>query len=465
MFNLPNTLSFRLTLWYAVTFIIILLVALIILYIFVNTTLNARIDEDLIEGVSEFRAMHNKGGLSELKREIENEALDEDSDKEFIRLLNKDGKELLASDLSRWNGIHTIQTTLQKTIFSHPEPILESVQFKNQDDSTRIVYGLITADIILQKGESTEEKNELMELLALVFIPLFLIVIPIATFAGWRVAKQATRGINEVSHAVAELEKGDFNHQVSMHSQTDEIQTLVDTFNSMSARIKTLMTEMKEMIDNIAHDLRSPIGRIRAISETTLSETDTVRDYRTAASDTLEECDRLIRMINTTLDVAEAEAGVGNDIEEDINLSHLVEEACELFSPAAEEKHIKLAYKTLADRHIKGNQQNILRMLANLLDNALKYTPEHGQINVNLSNNPEIVRIEIKDSGIGIPANDQERIFDRFYRCDSSRSTDGCGLGLSFSLAVAKAHNGNIQVDSSPNIGSTFIVTLPKYIK
>ena len=127
---------------------------------------------------------------------------------------------LLTSDLSHWNGIHTIQTTIQKTIISHPEPYLETIQFKDKDYATRIVYGLVTPDIILQKGESTEEKNELMELLALVFIPLFFnrdFLLP--TLAGWKVAKQATKGINEVSHAVAELEKGDFNQRVTIHSQ------------------------------------------------------------------------------------------------------------------------------------------------------------------------------------------------------------------------------------------------------
>lgn len=461
MFKLPNTLSFRLTLWYASTFIIILLAALMILYLMVNTTLNARIDEGLIEDVEEFRTLHDMGGVTELHREINNESLTDDISQEFVRLLDTEGNELFASDLSHWGGMHTIQTTLQKTIASHPDPILETIQFRDQDDKTRIVYGLVTPDIIVQLGESTEEKNELMELLALVFIPLFFIVIPIATFAGWKVARHTTKGITDVSHAVAKLKKGDFNYRVSMHSQSDEIQTLADTFNSMSERIRNLITEMREMMDNIAHDLRSPLGRIRAISESALSGTESIDEYKTAAVDTLTECDRLINMINTTLDIAEAEAGVSRKAKEDVNIGHLIEEVCELYVPAASEKNIKLTFNAKLERYIKGNKQILQRMLANLLDNSLKYTPSNGEINIALTNSPDALRISISDTGIGIATEEHDRVFDRFYRCDDSRTTSGCGLGLSFARAVARSHDGDISVTSTPGKGSAFTIKFP----
>ena len=461
MFKLPNTFSFRLTLWYALSFILILLSALAILYYLVNTTLDNNIDEDLIEDVEEFRTLYQKGGISELKHELENEALTDDISNEFLRLLDKDGKEIFVSDLSHWDGMHTIQTTLQRAIASHPEPILETVKFPKQEANTRIVYGMITPDIILQKGESTEEKNELMEILSIVFIPLFLIVIPIAILMGWRVARHAAKSIEEVSHAVAEFEKGDLDHRVELHHQRDEIQTLVDTFNKMAERIRTLIIEMREMTDNIAHDLRSPLGRIRAVSESALTGNDSMADYKTAAADTLTECDRLINMINTTLDIAEAEAGVSTTGKEKINLSHLIEEVCELYEPAAAEKNIHLTFKTKLERYIQGNKQSLQRMLANIFDNALKYTPSGGAIDVTLNNNPDVYRIKVSDTGKGIEEKDYDRIFERFFRCDSSRSTSGCGLGLSYARAVARAHDGNIKVESTLNSGTIFTISFP----
>lgn len=427
----------------------------------VNTTLNNNIDDDLIEDVEEFRTLYQKGGISELKHELENEALTDDISGEFLRLINTNGKEIFVSDLSHWDGMHTIQTTLQRAINSHPEPILETVKFPSQEAKTRIVYGLVTPDIILQKGESTEENNELMELLSLVFIPLFFIVIPIATFMGWRVARHASKGIEEVSYAVAELEKGDFDHRIAIHSQRDEIKTLANTFNNMADRIRTLITEMREMTDNIAHDLRSPLGRIRAVSESALSGKDSLAEYKSATEDTLTECDRLINMINTTLDIAEAEAGVSTTEKEKISLSHLIGEVCELFEPAAAEKNIHLSFKTKLERYIHGNKQSLQRMLANVLDNALKYTASDGSINVTLSNNPDALRITVTDTGGGIAELDHDRIFERFYRCDSSRSTTGCGLGLSYARAVARAHDGDITVESIPSEGSSFIINFP----
>ncbi len=462
MFKSRHTLSFRLTAWFTATFVTIFIIAIGLLYFLTNSALNNRINDDLIDDIEEFRTLYNKGGISELRHEIINEILTEDMSSEFIRILDENGDQIFSSDLSHWKGLHTIETVLQRAVDVHPKPILETVKFRDQEYKTRIIYGLIAPNIIAQLGESTEEKQEIMELLPLALLPLFFIMLPFASFIGWLVARQAVKDIQEVSDAVLDIEKGEFDRRVTINSKSTEIQILANTFNNMAARIRSLINEMREMIDNIAHDMRSPVGRIRAISEGALSSKDSITEYQSAAADTLEECDRLIQMINTTLDVAETEAGVGNMQKQDINVSELVEGACELFSPAAEEKNIDLTCQVLPNRHIQGNEQNILRMLANLLDNALKYTPENGKVTINLTNNPQTVRIAVKDSGIGIPKSEHNRVFDRFYRCDSSRTTNGCGLGLSFSIAVARAHNGDITLESSPNIGSTFTITLPK---
>jgi len=166
-------------------------------------------------------------------------------------------------------------------------------------------------------------------------------------------------------------------------------------------------------------------------------------------------------MINTTLDIAEAEAGVSSKIKENINLGQLIDDVCELFEPAATEKNIKLMFNKNIERYILGDKHSLQRMLANLLDNALKYTPTNGEINVKLINNPDALRIRVADNGIGIPSIEHDRVFDRFYRCDASRTSSGCGLGLSFARAVARSHGGDIKVESTPNKGSVFTISLP----
>ena len=229
----------------------------------------------------------------------------------------------------------------------------------------------------------------------------------------------------------------------------------------MLDRIRDLISDMREMTDNIAHDMRSPLARIRAISEVAVSSTKTSDEHKTAASSTIEECDRLLQMINATLDVAEAEAGSAALDKQTVNISELAKDACELFEPVADEKEIELSCQLDAGCRIHGNVQNLQRMLANLLDNALKYTPPKGRIDINLGCDEQGIKVAVADTGIGIPAPDQARIFERFFRCDQSRSQTGCGMGLSFSQAVARAHGGDISVASEPGNGTTFTITIP----
>ncbi len=321
MNKFPNTLSFRLTLWYSILFVTFLAISLSALYLSINTILNNRIDEDLEEDIEEFSILFKNEGIYAVKKEIDREAKTSDVSEVFLRVLTTNGKQIHASDLSHWKGIHTIQSTLNKVLLNDSKLYLETMKFPMQEENTRIVYGLIGSNTILQIGESTEEKEEIMELLLIVFASMFLIALPIASTIGWFMAKQSIKGIEEINKAAIDIRNGEFNRRVSITRQPEEIQTLANTFNAMIERINNLITEMREMIDNIAHDLRSPLARIRAISENTLSNNSQSENYKVAAEDTLEECDRLIQMVNSTLDVAEAEAGVTNRIKEIIDLS------------------------------------------------------------------------------------------------------------------------------------------------
>ncbi len=462
MISLPNTLSFRLTFWYAISFVSLLLIALITLYASVNSTLNTRINEDLQEEITEYKNLYKMGGLDRVIEEIQLEQESEDPEDFFIRILDSSGKLIASSDLSHWKELTIDKLALYHTNEITDEPILKSLNLDSRDGEVRAVYGLIAPNTILHVGESAEEKEEIMDIIFIISCALILLVLPLASIIGWFLTTRAVSGIKEVSEAAIDIEGGKLDRKAHIDNQYDEVQTLATTFNSMAERIRILITEMREMIDNIAHDLRSPLGRIRAYSESTLSnKSATSEDFKTAASDTLEECDRLINLINTTLDVAEAEAGVSHTQKQKIDLTKLVEDACDLFEPVAEQKNIDLSCKLDSDCKVIGEKSSLQRMISNILDNALKYTSSKGKINILLNKNSSHVDIKVSDSGIGIPIDDQQRIFERFFRCDHSRTNDGCGLGLSFARAVARAHGGDIHLQSQPSIGTTFIITLP----
>ncbi len=460
MIKIPNTLSMRLTLWYALIFIGFLVFALLIAYIAVDSKLNLDIDEDLKEDVVEFNYFFVEGGLERIIQEIEEETTTESMDGEFIRLLSTNGEVVYSSNLSEWGGLGADELLISQLDFSENDPVFQTVKLGGQEYGTRIVYGKVAQNFVLQVGQSLEQKEELMSLLLTLLASMFLLAIPFASVTSWLVVKKAVSGINEVSCAAIDIRMGEFDRNVSVKTHSDEIQRLVDTFNAMANRIRSLVSEMRAVIDNIAHDLRSPLARIRAISEASLYSADSPQVYRAAAADTIVECDRLIKLVNTTLDVAEVEADVSRSDRDEINASELVEDACELFRPAAEEKKIALHCTILIKQKIIGCRQNLQRMIANLLDNAIKYTPEGGEVSVQLDGDEQKTCICISDSGVGIPLSDQERVFDRFYRCDQSRQQDGCGLGLSFARAVARAHGGDITLVSMPSESSTFTITL-----
>ncbi len=461
MLNSPTTFSTKLTLWYGITFFLFLLISFCILYFSVDAVLESEIKEDLIEDIAEFRSLYNEDGLDEIKREIRNESATEDSNDEFIRLLSLDGEELISTNLENWKGLYAFDTKLKRAAEIHPEPIVETIKLANHDYHSKVAYALIADKYILQIGESTENKSDLMEIIALSLAPLLFIAIPFASLICWKIAKHTTKDIEQVSKTASLLESGDFSQRVKIGTNVREVASLGISFNNMAERVQTLITEMREMIDNIAHDLRSPIGRIRAISEDSISNNNNLEEYKVASAQTLEECDRLITMINTTLDVAEAESGVSNEHHEKVNISNIVEEVCDLFEPLAESKNIRLIATVQPNKIISGNKQNLQRMISNMIDNAIKYTGKNGEIIVDVINNEKEIKIFIKDTGIGIPGDEVDRIFDRFYRCDSSRSNEGCGLGLSFARAVARSHNGDIQIESEVNKGSIFTIMLP----
>jgi heavy metal sensor kinase len=291
------------------------------------------------------------------------------------------------------------------------------------------------------------------------------LLIVVAAGVGWIMARRAVSGVEAITRTAQKISGGTLDERVPVKARGDEIDQLATTFNHMLDRIQTLLTEIKEISDNIAHDLRSPITRIRGIAEVTLTTGKSLNDYENMAASTIEECDRLLGTINTMLMISKTESGVDKLSHEEIHLTVLVREACELFRPIAEDKGVSLSCDVPKPIHFIGDTQMIQRMISNLLDNAIKYTPSGGSVTAFINENDTHVVVSVKDTGCGISPNELPRIFERFYRCDQSRSQSGIGLGLSLARSIARAHGGDITATSLPNQGSTFTVNLPRFVK
>ena len=304
--------------------------------------------------------------------------------------------------------------------------------------------------------------TRIIEAFQRIFVITMAALFILAAVVGWFMAKRALAGVETVTQTARRISDRSLDERVPVKTRVNEIDQLAITFNQMLDRIQKLVTEIKEMNDNIAHDLKSPITRIRGIAEVSMTTESTLQDYENMAGSTVEECDRLLDMINTMLIISKTEAGVGQFESKELDVARVVQDACELFLPMAESHGVNLICDAPERLLIIGDVRMIQRMISNLLDNSVKYTPEGGNIHVAAhSDKRQSIQISVRDTGMGISPEDLPHIFERFYRCDPSRSLAGTGLGLSFARAIASAHGGEITVASEVNHGSTFTVELP----
>ena len=462
--SIRHTLAFRLTLWYAGIFLLTSWVAFLFFYLLITSVILDRTDQDLLGEARTLSSISNLRGIEAVKRQIIFEAKAAGEKKIFFRLLSFDGQEFSSSNMSYWRDIGIGKAAINRLI-GEKKPVFDTIDLPDRKHNIRVLYAIIGRSIILQLGQSMESYTRFIEAFRKIFVATMASLFIFAIIIGWFMARRALAGVEAVTQTARKISESRLEERVPVKKNQDEIDQLAITFNQMLDRIQTLVTGIREMSDNIAHDLKSPITRIRGISEVSLSTGASEKEYENMAASTVEECDRLLDMINTMLVISKTEAGVNKLDAKELDIGAMVRDACELFRSSAEDKNLSLVCDVPGNFSISGDNRLIQRMIANLLDNAIKYTSDGGtvEIAVHKQNNHAVV-ITVNDSGVGISDPDLPRIFERFYRCDPSRSKAGIGLGLSFARAVARAHGGEITVTSKPDQGSTFTVTLPMLV-
>jgi heavy metal sensor kinase len=462
--SIRHTLAFRLTLWYAGIFMLTSCVAFLFFYFLITSVLRNRTDQDLLGEARTLSSILKVEGIDAVQRQVIIEAQAAGEKKIFFRLLSFTGQEFSSSNMLYWRDIGIGKAAINQLI-REKRPVFDTTRLPDRKHNIRVLYTIIGRSIILQLGQSMENYTRFIEIFRKIFVTTMASLFVFAAIMGWFMARRAVAGVETVTQTARQISEGSLKERVPVKKHQDEIDQLALTFNQMLDRIQTLVNGIREMSDNIAHDLKSPITRIRGISEVTLTTGASDKDYETMAASTIEECDRLLDMINTMLVISKTEAGVNKLDAQEMDIGAVVRDACELFQSPAEDKDIRLVCDVQGNFGISGDNRLIQRMIANLFDNAIKYTPAGGSVRVTVyPENNHSVAITVKDTGIGISDGNLSRIFERFYRCDPSRSEAGIGLGLSFARAIARAHGGDITVTSIPEKGSTFIVTLPKLI-
>lgn len=351
----------------------------------------------------------------------------------------------------------------------------QEITYRRLDDSRNETLRALVRVVHLQGGyrllvgRDLEERDRLNDVVwaAGQWSVAFVIVLGLA--GGFFITRRVLKRVDAMSETAQSIMAGDLSERLAVAGTGDELDRLAISFNSMLDRIEALMHGLKEVSDNIAHDLKTPLTRLRNRCEAALRAGGSEAEHRAALEATIEESDRLIQTFNALLMIARAEAGQARDLMGEFDAAEVARDVGDLYEPVAEDAGLTLTVESTPTAPLKGSRELISQALANLVDNAIKYAapascsgPADGRsITVSAGERGDEVLLTVSDRGPGIPLADRRRAVERFVRLETSRTQPGSGLGLSLAAAVARLHGGELRLDDN-NPGLKVTIALPR---
>jgi signal transduction histidine kinase len=451
-----QTIGLRLAAWYLGTFLASTVLIGVLTYTLLSQSLEAR-DRDLIQStLREYAARYQTGGFPALASAVELERQSGLREPLFVRLVGPFQDVLLYSLPEAWGAFDLSQ--LEET---GTNDVWRRVPAPDRNAALEVATLSIGDGTILQVGKTTENRDQLLAGFRRVLLLAATVALVIGLVGGLLLTRSTLKPLRDLRDTVQRiLQTGQTDDRVPVAGTDDAVEELGLLFNAMLARITTLIHGMRNALDHVAHDLRTPMTRLRVIAESALSVDDPAR-HREALSDCLEESDRVLSMLTTLMDISEAETGTMRLAMTDVDVSAIVAEAVELYEDAAEDAGVSIAARVPEALFVRADRDRLRQALGNLVDNAVKYTPRGGRVEIEALRDGADVAIRVRDTGVGIPARDLPRIWDRLYRGDRSRATRGLGLGLSLVRASVEAQGGTVSVESAVGKGSVFTIRLP----
>jgi two-component system, OmpR family, sensor kinase len=312
-------------------------------------------------------------------------------------------------------------------------------------------------------GYPMAELSEALENLFSIFLVLIPIALAVSVFGGLYLSNVSLRPVDEVTTRARRITAENLDQTIPHRVVNDEIGRLVSTFNDMIQRLHSSFAQVRQFSADASHELRTPLTVMRGEIEVALRSSKTPEEYRRVLESSMEEIMRMSLIIENLLTLAKADQGTHDLHFSEVNLATLVQELFDDSEILAEEKHIRVTLEKNDSITIVGDQVRLRQLFLNLIDNAIKYTPDGGAVTLSVERHNGTALFRVADTGIGIPPGEIARVFDRFYRVDKARSRDigGTGLGLSIAKWIAELHRGTITIHSELDRGSTFTVELP----
>jgi heavy metal sensor kinase len=454
------------TLWYIFTFSFSALIICGFLYLRLKHQLLKEIDLFLLDETEEMeRVLSQEPKETYFLMRFEDEVMVRKYYPFFFQILDRDGKQLYASKEFREAEYFVSEQVL--TNARNKNETRENIRRPGRRRTFRIISTPIykngdLAEIIQLGTHLRFVTKNLSHFRSNLFTALPIILI-LGSLGGWVLARRSLSPIGYIASKTKTMTSKNLSEKLTPRGTGDEMDDLIGTINEMIARLESSFQRMAEFTADTSHELKTPLCAMRGEAELLLSKERATGEYQEGLAHFVEQFDHLNQMVNDLILLSKFDATQVEMKLDVLRLDLLIKDMCHLFRVLAEQKNIALEMGTIEEITIIGDKVRLQQLFTNLIDNAIKYTPK-GFIRVTVEENQEVALVKIKDTGIGIPRDEREKIFKRFYCVDKSRSreTGGVGLGLSIAEWIAHAHQGRIEVDSELGQGSTFSVYLPR---
>jgi two-component system OmpR family sensor kinase len=460
----PLSIRTRLTLWYSGILLGILTVVSLLGYSVLRWSLVQDLDASLLTVAQVLRDAPPERASDEADTEaLLRELLGPEFYDKFFQLFDPEGhpeagmsrrrpQVLRLSPLARANAARGLQT-------------FETINARGSEDVRLLTMPITRAGRvvqIVQVGMSLQRARSALRRYLDTLVVLIPLGVALAAAGGALVARAALRPVDEMALAARRITAEDLGQRISLRGTGDELDRLADTLNGMFSRLAAAFTEMRRFAADAAHELRTPLTALKGGIEVSLRGARSADEYRRVLGGSLEEVDRLIRLAEDLLLLSRSTAGPETP-RRPVDLEPLLLDVFDVGVRLAQGTGVSVRLNDVAPVTVKGDGVALRRAMLNLVENALKYTPAGGKVELSLTSGDGHAAVTVEDTGLGIAATDQERIFEPFVRLDAARAreTGGTGLGLAIARAIAVAHGGTLSLESEPGAGSRFTIRLP----
>lgn len=465
--RLWGTLAFRLTAGYALAGLFLVFLATASLYLFLVSELEKSTDLFLADKVHVLRTMlrERPDDLDALREEVELESAARQYEQFYVRLLDERNTPLLMTpgmadqlDLGQWAS--QIQRRPDHTIRMRGR---NGRSFRVTSASAPVGLAATQTDTI-QIAVDVSQKEMLLARYRFWFWTILLATFAVFPLVGYKIARHGIRPVEEMATTARHISSTNLRERILAEGYPSELASLANTFNQMLDRLEESFERISRFSADIAHDLRTPVNNIRGEAEVALARARTIDEYRDVLESCVEEAVRLSDLVGDLLFLARAESPLTHLRRERVNVAELLDVVREYYEASAAEGSVSLTTAAADEPVIAELDRTLLqRAVGNLVSNALAHTPAGGAVVLRSKADSSTIRIAVSDSGVGIPAEALPRVFDRFFRVDSSRSqaSGGTGLGLAIVQSIAVLHGGNVRISSQPGRGTTVTIQMP----